>query len=134
MLNQGGAEPSGGIRLILKERKGFVKLALRHGADLVPTFSFGETSVFNFVSEVFLKQQGCDNDYLMRLTPSSFYSIPGSQSRGIAYPTVPALVPEALRLSTVYFLREGIVPVQLRPYAVQVKYVPSRGKDAPFLF
>ena len=52
MLNQ--PDPKGGeIRLILRERKGFVKLAMRHGADLVPTFSFGETSLFNFVSEDF---------------------------------------------------------------------------------
>lgn len=48
VLNQPG--PNGSeIRLILRDRKGFVKLALRHGTDLVPTFSFGETSVFNFV-------------------------------------------------------------------------------------
>ncbi|KAM3837515.1 diacylglycerol O-acyltransferase 2 isoform 1-T2 [Vipera latastei] len=30
----------------LKHRKGFVKLALRHGADLVPIYSFGENEVF----------------------------------------------------------------------------------------
>ena len=52
VLNQPDpSQGNGEIRLILKERKGFVKLAMQHGADLVPTFSFGETSVFKFVSE-----------------------------------------------------------------------------------
>ena len=35
------------IELVLKNRKGFVKKALKHGSDLVPTFSFGEHSVFS---------------------------------------------------------------------------------------
>eukprot|EP00070_Physeter_catodon_P024450 XP_023987530.1 diacylglycerol O-acyltransferase 2 isoform X1 [Physeter catodon] len=33
----------------LRNRKGFVKLALRHGADLVPTYSFGENEVYKQV-------------------------------------------------------------------------------------
>ena len=35
------------IRLILNRRKGFVKLALKHGVDLVPTFSFGENFIYD---------------------------------------------------------------------------------------
>uniref|UniRef100_H3AGL5 Diacylglycerol O-acyltransferase 2 n=1 Tax=Latimeria chalumnae TaxID=7897 RepID=H3AGL5_LATCH len=33
----------------LKNRKGFVRLALQHGADLVPVYSFGENEVFKQV-------------------------------------------------------------------------------------
>ncbi|EGV92318.1 Acyl-CoA wax alcohol acyltransferase 1 [Cricetulus griseus] len=35
--------------LILQKRKGFVRTALQHGAHLVPTFTFGETEVYDQV-------------------------------------------------------------------------------------
>ncbi|XP_008154183.1 acyl-CoA wax alcohol acyltransferase 1 [Eptesicus fuscus] len=35
--------------LILQKRKGFVRTALQHGAHLVPTFTFGETEVYEQV-------------------------------------------------------------------------------------
>ncbi|TYZ58101.1 hypothetical protein PybrP1_006693 [[Pythium] brassicae (nom. inval.)] len=34
-------------KIVLKNRLGFVKLAIRHGAELVPTFVFGEKWFFN---------------------------------------------------------------------------------------
>ncbi|GAA5974903.1 hypothetical protein JCM21900_002946 [Sporobolomyces salmonicolor] len=47
----GGAAESlsahpGTADLTLKRRKGFIKLAIRQGADLVPVFSFGENDIF----------------------------------------------------------------------------------------
>ncbi|XP_029805230.1 2-acylglycerol O-acyltransferase 3 [Suricata suricatta] len=33
--------------VILRNRKGFVRLALRHGASLVPVYSFGENDIFH---------------------------------------------------------------------------------------
>lgn len=51
----GGAAESyysrpGQYRILVKKRKGFVKLALKNGAPLVPCFSFGETDLFNQVN------------------------------------------------------------------------------------
>ncbi|KYO38391.1 diacylglycerol O-acyltransferase 2 [Alligator mississippiensis] len=50
----GGAAESlscqpGVTTLILKNRKGFVRMALQHGAHLVPSFSFGENELFRQV-------------------------------------------------------------------------------------
>lgn len=35
------------LRLVLKRRKGFVKMAFRTGADLVPVLGFGENDLFD---------------------------------------------------------------------------------------
>lgn len=51
----GGAEESldahpGKFTLFIRQRKGFVKIALTHGAYLVPVFSFGENELFKQVN------------------------------------------------------------------------------------
>lgn len=50
----GGASESlsarpGTADLTLKKRLGFIRMAIRHGADLVPTFSFGENDLYEQV-------------------------------------------------------------------------------------
>ncbi|XP_006890341.1 PREDICTED: 2-acylglycerol O-acyltransferase 1 [Elephantulus edwardii] len=39
----------GSCTLFIRERKGFIKMALTHGASLVPVFSFGENDLFKQV-------------------------------------------------------------------------------------
>uniref|UniRef100_A0AAY4AFA1 Monoacylglycerol O-acyltransferase 2 n=2 Tax=Denticeps clupeoides TaxID=299321 RepID=A0AAY4AFA1_9TELE len=40
----------GAYLVLLSKKKGFVKLAMEHGADLVPVYSFGENELFDQVS------------------------------------------------------------------------------------
>ena len=38
------------VKLYFNKRKGFIKLALRFGVDLVPTFSFNEQFIFKQIT------------------------------------------------------------------------------------
>lgn len=54
-LMVGGARESfkckpGSYEIILKNRKGFVRLALKSGTSIVPVFTFGETDIYDQVS------------------------------------------------------------------------------------
>ena len=40
----------GEVKLYLNKRKGFIKLALRFGVDLVPSFSFNEQFIYSQLS------------------------------------------------------------------------------------
>ena len=38
------------VELTLANRKGFIKLAMETGSDLLPCFAFGENQIYNMVS------------------------------------------------------------------------------------
>jgi len=52
------AQPSS-LRLVLKRRKGFIKLAIRTGADLVPVLAFGENELYEQIT-------GDEHPYLLK--------------------------------------------------------------------
>jgi hypothetical protein len=50
-------------RLFLSGRKGFIKMALRSGVDIVPIYLFGNTSVLSVVSKVYLVKKQKFTEY-----------------------------------------------------------------------
>ena len=38
------------VRLVLQRRKGWIKIAMRYGVSLVPTFTFGEAAIYDLLS------------------------------------------------------------------------------------
>ncbi|XP_065412622.1 diacylglycerol O-acyltransferase 2-like isoform X3 [Chrysemys picta bellii] len=93
----GGAAESlscqpGVTTLILKNRKGFVRMALQHGAHLVPAFSFGENDLFRqVVFEEGSWLRGIQKRFqkLVGFAPCVFYGrgLTSIQSRGfLPYP------------------------------------------------
>lgn len=55
------------LKIVVAERKGFVKKALVHGADIIPCIAFGENSVFNKVT--------LPTDSLLHRLESNFYKL-----------------------------------------------------------
>ncbi|GMS93361.1 hypothetical protein PENTCL1PPCAC_15536, partial [Pristionchus entomophagus] len=51
-INEAVATQPGKYHLKLKERKGFIRMALTEGADLVPMFHFGENEAFRPVGGI----------------------------------------------------------------------------------
>ncbi|XP_063288269.1 diacylglycerol O-acyltransferase 2-like [Pelobates fuscus] len=88
----GGASESlscqpGVTTLILSRRRGFVKLALENGADLVPSFSFGENDLYqqiNFSEGSLLRAAQCKFQKLFGFAPCFFYgrALTSCQSKG----------------------------------------------------
>uniref|UniRef100_A0A8C1Z3D9 Acyltransferase n=1 Tax=Cyprinus carpio TaxID=7962 RepID=A0A8C1Z3D9_CYPCA len=82
----------------LKKRKGFVKLALKHGADLVPVYSFGENEVY--------KQLIFDDDSWWRTIQKRLQKILGFapclfHGCGLFFPESMGLVPYCKPITTV---------------------------------
>ncbi|KAH7257449.1 diacylglycerol acyltransferase-domain-containing protein [Fusarium tricinctum] len=81
----GGARESleaqpGSLRLILKSRKGFVKMALRTGADLVPVIGFGENDLYDQLSP---KTHPIVHRIQMILLKVFKFTVPALHGRGV---------------------------------------------------
>lgn len=73
--------------LVLKKRKGFVKLAIEAGADLVPVYSFGENDCYNQLASVFP---------VFSKIQAKFQKV-----FGLSLPIVTNIIPRRAKISTV---------------------------------
>ncbi|KAF6829870.1 diacylglycerol acyltransferase type 2a [Colletotrichum plurivorum] len=81
----GGARESleaqpGTLRLILKGRKGFIKMALRTGADLVPVLGFGENDLYEQLSP---RRHPWVHNFQMFVLRVFKFTLPALHGRGI---------------------------------------------------
>lgn len=68
------------LRLVLKSRKGFVKLAIRMGADLVPILAFGENELYDQVNSV---EHPWIHQFQMIVKKVMGFTIPLFHARGV---------------------------------------------------
>ncbi|XP_070346775.1 2-acylglycerol O-acyltransferase 2 isoform X4 [Equus asinus] len=113
----GGAQEAlnarpGAYTLLLRNRKGFIKLALLHGAALVPMFSFGENDLFDQVENSPSSWLRWIQDKLQKTTSFSF---PLFHGRGIFQYSF-GFIP----------YRQPITTVVGKPIAVQKTLNPSQ--------
>ncbi|KJE94068.1 2-acylglycerol O-acyltransferase 2-A [Capsaspora owczarzaki ATCC 30864] len=92
--------------VVLKKRRGFVRLALEHGASLVPVFGFNENNTF--------KQMASDNK-TMHALKKQFQSI-----FGISLPLITNIIPRRTKV-TVVVGRPIEVPKSPEPSDEQVQ-------------
>lgn len=81
----GGARESleatpGSLRLILEGRKGFAKMALRTGADLVPVLAFGENDLYDQLSP---KKHPLVQKFQMVMLKLFSFTLPAMHGRGL---------------------------------------------------
>ncbi|XP_068103746.1 diacylglycerol O-acyltransferase 2-like isoform X2 [Hyperolius riggenbachi] len=88
----------GATTIILNRRRGFVRLALEHGADLVPSYSFGEIDLYqqiHFSEGSFLRAAQCKIQKCIGFAPCFFYG------RGFTSPDSKGFIPYSRPITTV---------------------------------
>lgn len=68
------------LRLVLKRRKGFVKMAIRTGADLVPVLAFGENDLYD---QVQLDEHPSIHKFQLLVKKFLGFTVPLFHARGI---------------------------------------------------
>lgn len=74
--------------LVLRKRKGFIRLAIETGAHLVPVYSFGENDCYSQMASVFP---------FMRKVQAKFQSV-----FGLSLPIVTNIIPRRVKITTVF--------------------------------
>lgn len=68
------------LRLVLKRRKGFVKMAIRTGADLVPVLAFGENDLYD---QVKLDEHPTIHKFQLLVKKFLGFTVPLFHARGV---------------------------------------------------
>ncbi|XP_057606925.1 2-acylglycerol O-acyltransferase 2-like [Hippopotamus amphibius kiboko] len=79
----------GTYKLVLRNRKGFIRLSLSHGAALVPIFSFGENDIFDQVENAPGSWSHWVHDQLYKIMSSSLQVILGCDHFQYRFGVVP---------------------------------------------
>lgn len=121
MIVVGGARESletkqgGHDTLLLKDRKGFVKLAMRKGASLVPVFSFGENDIFGVYH----------NDWIMKL------QVKMQKKLGFAVPMFFGRALTSGLLHRCFGLNVGVLPLRVPIHSIVGKPIHLEKTDKP---
>jgi len=111
------------INLILKKRKGFIKLALQHGAHLVPVFSFGE-------NELYIITRPDDNSFAKKIQVKfqelTGFALPFFNGRGIFIYDF-GLLPKRNKITTIIGkpipVQKNLNPTEKEVEELQQKYI-----------
>jgi hypothetical protein len=107
------------IKLVLKGRKGFVKLAIRMGADLVPILAFGENELYEQVDNV---EHPWIHKFQMIVKKVMGFTIPLFHARGVFNYDV-GLMPYRVPVNIVVGRPIKVVQQGLTDGAVDPKYL-----------
>ncbi len=106
------------LRLVLKRRKGFVKLAIRTGADLVPVLAFGENDLYD---QLDTQKHPYIHKAQMLVKKFMGFTVPLFHARGQLTPQ-----PTILPVTDVFVLGVFNYDVGLMPYRRPINIVVGR--------
>ncbi|KAF7630817.1 hypothetical protein Mgra_00008917 [Meloidogyne graminicola] len=111
-------------RLILKNRKGFVRLAIKNGASLVPVYHFGETNLFQQISTKEFTLARKFQNFVKRWTSVAFPFIYGQNF-------IASFLPDNYIHKLPRFFTIGLLPFRHRVVTVVGAPIPVKKDDNP---